>query len=236
MTLETPTGARTSVRPKPVGRCRFLTVILAFFFSPILAQDAAPAPNLPPARITTEDLAEFESLPETRRQLIAGALAVLNDSPWLPYLNGGKAPEDGGFDCSGAMYYVLRKAGLDPPRSSAGQFTWLKEKKLLREVPADAVDDKHPSLAELKPGDLLFWSKSDALATGPAVPRIHHVAMYLGSERKDGRPVMINATDGRSYRGKKANGYGVYDFRIPKAESPSKLAGYGTPPGLLDPE
>ena len=45
---------------------------------------------------------------------------------------------------------------------------------------------------------------------------------------------MINASDGRSYRGKKGNGYGVYDFRVPKADLKSRLVGYGTPPGLED--
>ena len=43
---------------------------------------------------------------------------------------------------------------------------------------------------------------------------------------------MINATDGRSYRGTKANGYGVYDFKVPAAEAKAKLVGYGTPPGM----
>jgi len=31
---------------------------------------------------------------------------------------------------------------------------------------------------------------------------------------------MINATSGRAYRGTKANGYGVYDFRLPRGASP----------------
>ena len=59
------------------------------------------------------------------------------------------------------------------------------------------------------------------------------VGMFLGFEKKDGRPVMINATEGRSYRGKKGNGFGVYDFRVPRVGSKSRLVGYGTPPGLL---
>ncbi|MEI7910441.1 MAG: hypothetical protein WCK77_12455 [Verrucomicrobiota bacterium] len=33
--------------------------------------------------------------------------------------------------------------------------------------------------------------------------------------------------------GTKANGYGVYDFRLPPAATTSKLVGYGAPPGLL---
>ena len=43
---------------------------------------------------------------------------------------------------------------------------------------------------------------------------------------------MINATDGRSYRGTKANGYGVYDFKMPAEDAKAKLVGYGTPPGM----
>jgi hypothetical protein len=182
-----------------------------------------------PVQITPLDLADFPSLPEDRRDLIEKALAVARNGSWLPYLAGGADPATGGFDCSGAMYFVMRLAGLEPPRSSAGQIAWLKENGRLHEVPADAVDLKHASLAHLKPGDLLFWAKQDT----PGVSRVHHVAMYLGIEKKDGRPVMINATDGRSYRGQQANGYGIYDFRVPKAESPSRLVGYGTPPGIM---
>jgi len=228
-----PAEALTSVHRKPPTAKRLLLAAI-LTISSVFGQTVPPVPSPPPARITTQDLVEYDGLPEERRKLIAGALAVLNDSPWLPYLNGGASPEEGGFDCSGAMYFVMRKAGLDPPRSSGGQFEWLKENNRLHEVAADAVGEKDRSLADLKPGDLLFWRKTDSLAVGPALPRIHHVAMYLGTEKKDGRPVMINATDGRSYRGKKANGYGVYDFRAPKADSLSKFAGYGTPPGLGD--
>ena len=56
--------------------------------------------------------------------------------------------------------------------------------------------------------------------------------MYLGEEAKDRRPVMINSTDGRSYRGIKANGYGVYDFRLPAEGAKIAFLGYGTPPGI----
>lgn len=104
---------------------------------------------------------------------------------------------------------------------------WLKKAGRLHEVSADAKDLKHLSLANLLPGDLLFWAVNEL-----GTDRIHHVAMYLGTEKTDGRAVMINSTDGRSYRGQKGNGYGVYDFRMPKPESPSKLIGYGSPPGI----
>jgi len=184
--------------------------------------------NTRPARIETGGLAGFAALPDARRLMIEAALAVAWESPWLPYLAGGSDPVTGGFDCSGAMYFVMRKAGLDPPRSSGGQMGWLRENDRLHEVSSEATDLKHSSLADLKPGDLLFWAVP---GPGGAV-RVHHVAMYLGREKKDGRPVMIGSTDGRSYRGQKANGYGVHDLRVPKADSASKLVAYGTPPGL----
>lgn len=180
-----------------------------------------------PAKIESDKLSEFDSLPQTRKHLIEGALAVASEWPWLPYLAGGAQPEAGGFDCSGAMYFVMRKAGLDPPRSSGAQMAWLKKAGRLHLISADAKDLKHASLASLLPGDLLFWAVDDN-----GTPRIHHVAMYLGTEKIDGRAVMINSTDGRSYRGQKSNGYGIYDFRVPKPESPSKLVAYGPPPGI----
>lgn len=184
-----------------------------------------------PAIIGTEALKEFETLPEDRKRLIREAISVAKESPWLPYKFGGSSPADGGFDCSGAMYFVMKKAELEPPRTSADQFLWLKESGRLVETPADARSLDHPSLEKLVPGDLLFWSGTYAPSDGRKV-NITHVALFLGHEKKDGRAVMINATDGRSYRGTKANGYGVYDFQLPREGGRSIFMGYGTPPGV----
>lgn len=181
-----------------------------------------------PARIDATELAGIELLHESRQQLIEGALALAKDSPWLPYRIGSADPGLGGFDCSGAMYFVMTKAGLKPPRSSAGQMEWLQKNGRFHEIAEDADDVKHPSFAALKPGDLLFWAVNEV--TGEK--RIHHVAMYLGTAKSDGLPLIINSTDGRTYRGRKGNGYGVYDFAIPKKDALSKLVGYGTPPGI----
>ncbi len=186
-----------------------------------------------PALIETAQLLEFDTLPEDRKKLIEGAVATARDSPWLPYLFGGSDPKDGGFDCSGAMYYVMRKAGLEPPRTSAGQYLWLQDSNGLIKVSPDTRDFNHPSLKLLKPGDLLFWGGTYAPTDGRQV-NITHVALYLGHEKKDKRPVMINATDGRSYRGTKANGYGVYDFQLPKEGTKAVFMGYGTPPGIKE--
>lgn len=184
-----------------------------------------------PALISTAELAGFDALPEDRRKLIDAAIALARNSPWLPYTARGTMPSDGGFDCSGAMYFVMRGVDLNPPRSAAAQFRWLKRNMRLHEVPVTALDVAHLSLKELEPGDLLFWGRA-ANAESETQAEITHVAMYLGQEKKDQRPVMINSTDGRSYRGVQANGYGVYDFRLPVAESKIAFIGYGTPPGI----
>ena len=186
-----------------------------------------------PALVTTAELEEFQQLSEERKKLIGIAISVAADSPWLPYKYGGADPKEGGFDCSGAMYFVMGKFGLQPPRTSAAQFLWLEKNDRLHKVPATATELEDASLDALQPGDLLFWSGTYQPTDGRSV-NITHVAMYLGTEKKGGRAVMINATDGRSYRGKPANGYGVYDFRLPRKGSKSKLVGYGTPPGISE--
>jgi hypothetical protein len=184
-----------------------------------------------PALIATTDLAEFDTLPDDRKKLIVAAIAVARDSPWLPYTVGGAAPSDGGFDCSGAMYFVMRKSGLEPPRTAAGQLQWLKQNDRLHEVPPGAMALNHPSLKDLHPGDLLFWGRRGSVDAGTK-EEITHVAMFLGNEKVDRLPVMINSTDGRSYRGTKANGYGIYDFRLPSAGARTAFIGYGTPLGI----
>ena len=186
-----------------------------------------------PAMIETNDLRDFRELPAGRQNLVETAIAVARNWPWLPYIYGGADPASGGFDCSGAMYYVMSRVGLTPPRTAAGQFFWLRDHERLRIVPDDATTADHSSLAWLRPGDLLFWS-TDHPADHVKIVNITHVAMYLGREKRDGLQIMANATDGRSYRGTKANGYGVYEFRLSREGSKSKLVGYGPPPGMTD--
>lgn len=186
-----------------------------------------------PALVAITDLADFDGLAADRKKLIGIAIATARDSPWLPYAYGKADPAQGGFDCSGAMYYVMTRAGLKPPRSSAAQYAWLLDEKRMHVVAADATDFDDASLKALRPGDLLFWSTGEVVA-GVKALSITHVALYLGREKKDGLRIMINATDGRSYRGVKANGYGVYDFRMPAKDARSRLVGYGTPPGVAE--
>lgn len=189
----------------------------------------AGAENLP--LLKTSELRGFSELEKSRKKLIEAAIETGKEVAGMPYLYGGNGPEDGGFDCSGAVNYVLKKVGLNPPRTSSDQFLWVKEKSKLHLVSNIAKDVKDLSFTHLKPGDLVFWSGTYEPNDGRKVS-ITHVAIFLGYEKKDGMAVMINATDGRSYRGKKGNGFGVYDFRLPSAGGRSRMVGYGTPPGL----
>ena len=204
---------------------------IAFALSLLSHVDIRAAEPLP--LLESSELADFSTLSEARQKLIDTALEAGKEVAGMPYRFGGKSPEDGGFDCSGAMFYVLRKVGFSPPRTSSDQFLWVKKKSELHLVADAATDTDHKSFINLKPGDLVFWSGT-YVPTDGRTTKITHVGMFLGYEKKDGRPVMINATNGRSYRGKKGNGYGVYDFRVPRAGSKSKIVGYGTPPGLLE--
>lgn len=204
-------------------RSVFLSLI--FLLPACITADSLPL-------LETSELKDFEKLEQPRQKLLAAALQAGDDVAGMPYKYGGNGPKDGGFDCSGAIHYVLQKVGIDPPRTSADQFLWVKEHSKMHMVSNSAENTEDKSFADLKPGDLVFWSGTYEPNDGRKVA-ITHVAIFLGYEKKDGRAVMINATDGRSYRGKKGNGFGVYDFRVPRAGSKSRLVGYGTPPGLL---
>jgi peptidoglycan DL-endopeptidase CwlO len=184
-----------------------------------------------PALLKTSELRDFETLEEPRKKLIEAALLAASEVTGMPYRFGGNGAKDGGFDCSGSMYYVLNKIGLNPPRTSYGQFLWVQKDSILHPVSTEAKDLTHSSFDKLKPGDLVFWSGT-YVPTDNRLSNITHVGMFLGYEKKDGHAVMINASNGRSYRGKKQNGFGVNDFRLPRAGGTSVMVGYGTPPKL----
>lgn len=107
------------------------------------------------------------------------------------------------------------------------------ELKEFEALPEERKKLDDPSLKNLQPGDLLFWAGTYTPTDGRTV-NITHIALFLGHEKKDGLAVMINATDGRTYRGKRANGFGVYDFRLPHDNNRSVFMGFGTPVGVAE--
>lgn len=90
----------------------------------------------------------------------SGAIAAARTMLGRPYQWGAVGPDS--FDCSGLTGWAYRQAGLALPRTSRQQ--WFAG----RQVP----------LAELAPGDLLFWATD---VTNPAT--IHHVGIYVGGGR-----------------------------------------------------
>jgi peptidoglycan DL-endopeptidase CwlO len=87
----------------------------------------------------------------------AAAIAAARTRLGTPYIWGATGP--GAFDCSGLTSWAYAQAGVRLPRTSREQW----------------YAGPHPGLAELRPGDLLFWATD---VTNPAT--IHHVALYLG--------------------------------------------------------
>ena len=92
-----------------------------------------------------------------RAKITASILATAQSLIGMPYVWGGESP-DGGFDCSGLVFYVYTKHGIPVPRVSHQQY------QMGVPVPYN----------ELQPGDLVFF---DIEGTG----EIFHVGIYTGN-------------------------------------------------------
>ncbi|WP_367870689.1 C40 family peptidase [Luteolibacter sp. Populi] len=198
-------------------------------FATLLTPVLASAEGVRPGVIAAQDLKEYATLSGPRKRIVEEALELAAKDTWLKYTFGSADPESGGLDCSGSVYYIFQQAGIEPPRTSAGQFTWVKDAGTLTEVPAVTPSLEMPEFENLKPGDLLFWSGTYEPKDGREVA-VSHVQIYLGHEKSTGKPVMAGASDGRTYRDTKRAGYGIFDFKLPRAGSKGVFLGYGLPP------
>lgn len=140
------------------------------------------------------------------------------------------------MDCSGFVYFVLRQNGVnDVPRDSAGQYNWVRRARRFEAVLSQK--DSTFELEDLKPGDLLFWTGTYSIDRDPPIT---HAMIYLGRERKNGRRVMVGASDGRVYEGESRFGVSVFDFKIERSSKSEEgklrptFVGYGHIPGLSD--
>lgn len=182
------------------------------------------------------EVADFDANPPAVRRLLETALALTKQH--LGYKFGSSDPADGGMDCSGTIFHVLRAVGIDDvPRTASEQYVWARKADEFEAVVSRRKDSFE--LDKLRPGDLLFWTGT---YTTDRDPPVTHTMIYVGKLKSDGRQVMFGSSDGRTYGGKKMWGVSAFDFTIPKAkERPaagqvvapgSIFIGYATIPGL----
>lgn len=168
------------------------------------------------------------------QQLLSSALELTTRD--LDYKYGSADPANGGMDCSGFVYFVLKQNGIDDvPRDSSEQYIWLRRAGKFEPV----VSQKEDSFEfdNLKPGDLLFWTGTYSIQRDPPIT---HAMIYLGREKKTGMRVMVGASDGRTYQNQQRFGVSVFDFKMPRADNGDKetgktrprFVGYGHIPGL----
>ena len=184
----------------------------------------------PPAvsSISPDELAGFDEYPDELKTIIRKALDLTHLN--LAYTFGASSPSEGGMDCSGTIYYLLTQHGMkNVPRSSDEICEWVRERSGMHLAP-DGVELSHDSFNALRPGDLLFWT-----GTYDTLPRrlpVSHIMMYLGTLKKNGRPVVFGASDGRYYAGQRRSGVSVFDFSMPRSGGKAAFYGYGTIPGM----
>ena len=187
-----------------------------------------------PAAVTSinvDELAGFDNYPRQVRSLVESAVALTHLG--LTYTYGSSEPNQGGMDCSGTMYHVLRFQGLkDVPRQSDEMCAWVRDHTRLHLTPT-ASEFSDVEFAALRPGDLLFWTGT--AETSRKLP-VTHVMLYLGKLKSNGKRVVFGSSDGRSYEGNRRCGVSVFDFSLPKTGGKAAFYGYGPAPGLATPE
>jgi len=194
--------------------------------SPLKKLHAANASLMP------NQIKGFEDYPLKVQKLLTSALELTTRD--LDYKYGSDDPANGGMDCSGFVYYVLKQNEIaDVPRDSSSQYVWLRRARQFESVLSEKDDSFE--LEDLKPGDLLFWTGTYAIERDPPIT---HAMIYLGREKKTGNRVMVGASDGRVYQGESRFGVSVFDFKVQRREKngdgrmPPTFIGYGHIPGL----
>jgi len=189
----------------------------------------APATAKPAAvsSIAVDEISGFDSCPPVVQTLVRKAADLTRQN--LTYLFDSSDPKNGGMDCSGTVYHLLQSCGFkDAPRQSDQLCRWLMLRSVLyRTENVTRLTDT--AFSALRPGDLLFWTGTYDIAV-PRHPPVSHVMVYLGRLKRDGKPVIFGASDGRTYQGRKRCGVSVFDFALPKAGDNSAFYGYGPLP------
>ena len=188
----------------------------------------------PNASLSPEQIEGYQNDPAKVRQILDTGLALTKEN--LGYTYGSADPKNGGMDCSGFVYYVLKQNGFaDVPRDSSGQYVWVRKAGDFKAVVSRKEDSFE--LDDLKPGDLLFWKGTYSIERDPPIT---HSMIYLGREKRTNKRVMVGSSDGRTYDGKQRWGVSVFDFKMPAppksgdAKISPTFVGYGRIPGLSE--
>src|SRR5437588_1279804 len=201
---------------------------------PIPSPSISPQRGAPNASLSPEQIKGFDAYPENVKKLLGTALELTTRN--LTYKYGSDDPANGGMDCSGFVYFVLRQNGVtNVPRDSSSQYVWLRRAGKFE--PVFSRKENSFELENLQPGDLLFWTGTYAIDRDPPIT---HAMIYLGREKKTGNRVMVGASDGRVYQGESRNGVSVFDFKLPRPDKNGNgklqpnFVGYGHIPGLQE--
>ncbi|MBA2655994.1 MAG: C40 family peptidase [Tatlockia sp.] len=199
----------------------FLISLVCFYPVTVDAENLQSKPQT----ISTQFLEHFNSNSNEVKHLIELALKLANQN--LGYRYGSAEPGTGAMDCSGTIYYLLTQVGIKaPPRSSDELYKWIVTEGFFHPLKSNRIDD--PVFVALKPGDLLFWSGTYQTAEPASAS---HVMLYLGKNLQ-GEPLMVGASNGRSYKGHQIYGVSVFDFQLPASTSKSKFLGFSCIPKL----
>lgn len=175
--------------------------------------------------VPIKKISGYESYPINTQHLIEEAYQL--SSQHLTYLFASANPKNGGMDCSGTIYYLLKSLNqINIPRNSDEQYHWVKSKGRFYPVKRQTIQS--PELRHLKPGDLLFWS-----GTYPTKRKsqITHVMLYLGKDEA-GQALMFGSSNGGVYHGEKIWGVSVFEFKLYNRKGAAHFVGYGCIPNL----
>ena len=211
--------------------------------SPAPAETSTPSPaesrargkkGAPNVSLSPDEIVDYENYPPKVRQILDAGLGLTKQN--LGYTYGSADPKNGGMDCSGFIYYVLKQNGFpEVPRDSSQQYVWVRKAGDFDAVLSRKEDSFE--LDDLKPGDLLFWRGTYNIDRDPPIT---HTMIYLGREKRTNKRVMVGSSDGRTYDGKQRWGVSVFDFKMPPppksgdAKISPVFVGYGRIPGLSE--
>ena len=124
----------------------------------------------PNVSLSPDAIEGYEKDPPKVRQILDAGLALTKQN--LGYTYGSADPANGGMDCSGFIYYLLKQNGFpDVPRDSSQQYVWVRKAGNLYAVLSRKEDSFE--FDDLKPGDLLFWKRHLQHRSRPA-DHAHH--------------------------------------------------------------